>query len=168
MPEIAQPISGCLFLADGQPARPLVATPDKIEKIATFLKTFPLATTWKMSTEDIVQFIMAPDVVGIEVGNALVMFENIVPGFKSHVGFVFWDRHVSGNTQMLYDVFKNMVQILQLNRLYCRVPHKNRVMWRMLEKVGFKLEARLREDFPLPNGGFDDTLIYGLLRKEIN
>lgn len=155
-----------LFLADGKPATPLVATPEKIEQIAKFLKTFPLATTWRMSDEDIVQFILSPDVIGIECENALVMFENVIPGFKSHVGFVFWDRRVAGREAILHDIFKNMVTILRLNKLYCRVPERNRVMWRILERIGFKCEGRLREDFPLPNGGFGDTLMYGMLRKE--
>lgn len=156
-----------LFIADGKPATPLVATPEKIEQIAQFLKTFPLATTWKMTDEQIFQFIMAPDVIGIEVDTALVMFENVRPGFKAHIGFVFWDRKVSGREALLRDVFVNVSRMLQLNKLYCRIPHKNRIMWRMLEKVGFKLEGRLREDFPLSERRFDDTLIYGWLRREM-
>lgn len=156
-----------LFLADGKPATPLVATPEKMQQIAKFLKTFPLASTWAMSDEDIIQFILSPDVIGIEVDNALVMFENVIPNFKAHIGFVFWDRKVAGRENILMDVFRNMVKILNLRKLYARVPERNRVMWRILERMKFKCEGRLREDFPLPNGGFSDTLMYGILRKEI-
>lgn len=157
-----------LFLADGKPAKPLVATPEKIGQIAKFLKSFPLATTWNMSDEEIIEFILSPDVIGIEVENALVMFENVIPGFKSHVGFVFWDRKVAGREPLLLDVFRNMFKILNLNKIYARVPERNRVMWRMLERMHFKCEGRLREDFPLPGGGFGDTLLFGMLKKEID
>lgn len=169
MSEIAAPLNGqVLFLADGKPATSLVATPEKIEQIAKFLKSFPLATTWQMSDEDIVRFILSPDVIGIEIDNGLVMFENVIPGFKSHIGFVFWDKKVAGREPALLDVFRNMFKILQLNKIYARVPERNRVMWRMLERMHFKCEGRLREDFPLPGDKFGDTLVYGMLRREID
>ena len=68
---------------------------------------------------------------------------------------------------MLRDTFYNLTKMLNLIRLYSKVPEKNRVMWRMLEKIGFQIEGRLRRSFPLREGGFCDTFIYGILIEEL-
>jgi len=54
---------------------------------------------------------------------------------------------------------------LKLRRIYARVMHPNVTSAKLLEKVGFKLEGRMRKSF-FRNGRYYDELRYGLLREE--
>ena len=52
---------------------------------------------------------------------------------------------------------------LKLKRIEARVFHKNKPPQKLLEKMGFKLEGRLRKKTFFKNQWFDD-LLYGILR----
>ncbi|MBL7156510.1 MAG: GNAT family N-acetyltransferase [Candidatus Pacebacteria bacterium] len=54
---------------------------------------------------------------------------------------------------------------LKLKRIQARVFHKNKNAQKLLEKLGFKLEGRLRKKTFFRNQWFDD-LIYGILKDE--
>jgi diamine N-acetyltransferase len=54
---------------------------------------------------------------------------------------------------------------LNLNRVQLRVYADNPRAIRCYEKVGFRLEGRLRQD-NFYNGGYRDTLVMGLLRED--
>ena len=156
-----------LFFADGKPAYPFKMTMENVQKAGNFLKTFSLATTWQMDDQEILEFLFAPDTIIIEIDNSLIMFENLVPNFKAHVGFVFWDRKIAGRDQLVHDTFQYGMTTFGLKRLYARVPARNKVMWRMLERLGFQREGTLRNDFILPKGDTCDMLVYGILRSEL-
>jgi len=53
---------------------------------------------------------------------------------------------------------------LNLKRIEARVLHKNKPAQKLLERIGFKLEGRLRRKTFFKNQWFDD-LIYGILKK---
>ena len=53
-----------------------------------------------------------------------------------------------------------------INKLYAYVSTNNIPSIRMLEKVGFKREGKLREHVWKSDGRFGDVYIYGLLRRE--
>jgi len=54
---------------------------------------------------------------------------------------------------------------LKLKRIQARVLHKNIRAQKLLERLGFKLEGRLRKKTFFGNQWFDD-LIYGILSEE--
>lgn len=54
---------------------------------------------------------------------------------------------------------------LKLKKIQARVLHKNKATQKLLEKIGFKLEGRLRKKTFFKNQWFDD-LIYGILKEE--
>ena len=159
--------SGALFLANNIPAFPFVATPQNLERVVEFIHNFPLAVTWNMTDNDVMNYVLSPGVVFIEIDNALMMIDEINPGLSAHSGFLFWDRKVSGNEQLLKDAYRNVANMFQLERIQCNVPSLNRIMYRMLEKIGFKLEGRLRNAFRVRDGRLIDTMIYGALPGEL-
>ena len=166
----AQPLTSrrdFLFWADNKRVYPFQATEENVERIASFIRSFPLSTSWGMSNEEILQFILSPHNVFLESDNALISFENVSPGLMAQVGFTFWDRKVAGNESFLKEVFQNIMKMFHLRRLTCYVPEKNRVMWRMLERIGFKCEGCIREAMILPNGLYTNILIYGALAHEL-
>lgn len=120
-----------------------------------------------MTDEEIVKFILAPRNVFLETQNALISFEDVSPGLAAQIGFVFWDRKVAGNEDLLREVFQNAMKMFHLRRLTCYVPEKNRVMYRMLERIGFKCEGCIREAMILPNGLYTNILVYGALAHEL-
>jgi len=160
-------VSESLFIADGREVYPLSVTREKFLQIVKFIRGFPLSTSWNMSDEEIYQFVMAPDNVFLETSNGLFSFEGVHPRLDAHVGFIFWDRKVAGNDKLLRDIFRQVVSMFQLRRLSCYVVRKNRTMSGLLEKAGFSWEGQLRQAFILPNGVYDDLLIYGILAEEL-
>lgn len=57
---------------------------------------------------------------------------------------------------------------LGLNKIYLKTNEDNLAAQRVYEKVGFKLEGRLREEYKTHSGDLKDRLYYGLLKKEFN
>lgn len=155
-------------MADGKPVYPFEATEEKVKQLVAWAKNFPLYSVADSSERVLLNRIMNPNNVYVETDTALVMFQNVVLPISAHVGFIFWDRKVSGNERFLREVFTNMIRILKLRRLGSASPEKNRVMWRMLERVGFKREGCMREAMLLPDGAYTNVLLYGILYEELN
>lgn len=156
-----------LFLADGKPAFPFMATPESLARVAGFIHNFPLAVAWEMTDTQINNYVLSPHVVFIEVDNALVMLDDIKIGLSAHTGFLFWDRRVSGNEKMLRETYRNVMKMFNLHKLQCNVPSLNRIMYRMLEKIGFQQEGRMREAFRVQDGRLIDIMVYGALESEL-
>jgi RimJ/RimL family protein N-acetyltransferase len=55
--------------------------------------------------------------------------------------------------------------VLLLHRVWAGCDPENRASARVLEKVGMRLEGRLRDDVRI-RGEYRDTLVYGLLEDE--
>lgn len=157
----------CLFLADGIPVYPFIATSEECDRIIDFHERFPLSSITKLTPWEVLQRILSPTSVYVCGGEANVMFENIIPGLNAHTGFVFWDRKVAGHERFLREVYKQMIKMLGLRRITAKVPLRNRVMWRMFERIGFKKEGEIRDMMILPNGQFTNILIYGILYEEL-
>lgn len=58
------------------------------------------------------------------------------------------------------------LDVLNLHRVWLRVYEDNAAAIRCYEKVGFRLEGRLRQD-AFRGGRYHDTLVMGLLRGEL-
>ncbi|WP_408896750.1 GNAT family N-acetyltransferase [Nocardioides sp. R1-1] len=53
-----------------------------------------------------------------------------------------------------------------LHRLMARLDPRNLASARLCERLGMRLEAHTREDYPDRDGSWSDTAVYGLLRRE--
>lgn len=53
-----------------------------------------------------------------------------------------------------------------LHRLMARLDPRNVASARLCERLGMRLEAHTREDYAERGGGWSDTAVYGLLRRE--
>lgn len=53
-----------------------------------------------------------------------------------------------------------------LHRLYAQLDPRNTASARLCERLGMRHEAHTREDYPDRDGGWSDTAVYGLLRRE--
>lgn len=53
-----------------------------------------------------------------------------------------------------------------LHRLMAQLDPRNTASARLCERLGMRHEAHTREDFPDRDGGWSDTAVYGLLRRE--
>lgn len=53
-----------------------------------------------------------------------------------------------------------------LHRLMARLDPRNTASARLCERLGMRHEAHTREDYPDREGGWSDTAVYGLLRRE--
>lgn len=68
----------------------------------------------------------------------------------------------SARTLLLNYVF----MYLELNKVYCFTNEDNIASCNLSEKLGFKLEGRLRKEYLTKNGEWKDRLYYGLLKEE--
>lgn len=55
---------------------------------------------------------------------------------------------------------------LNANRVELRMDDRNRRSWRVAERIGFALEAKLRNEVRVPDGSLRDTRIYGAVRLQ--
>lgn len=53
-----------------------------------------------------------------------------------------------------------------LHRLMAKLDPRNLASARLCERLGMRLEAHTREDYPERDGTWSDTAVYGLLRRE--
>lgn len=58
-------------------------------------------------------------------------------------------------------------QFGELHRIEANTREDNVLMQRVLAKSGFLLEGRLRQSWKLDDGGWADTLVYGITRQDI-
>ena len=137
-------------------------------RVTEFVRTFPLAMDSTLTEEDLFYFITAPQNLFLEFDQGLTVFENLVPMRDAKMHFVFWDRKVAEREGMLREVIAYAFEAFKLVRLSAHVPERNRVMWRMFEKLGFQSEGRVRRAFLATNNTFHDILLFGLLREEMS
>ena len=84
------------------------------------------------------------------------------------VGIFIGRKHLWGKghgTEALKALVRWAFQELNLNRVFLRVFEDNTRAIRSYEKVGFRVEGRLRQD-RFHNGRYFDTIVMGLLRDE--
>jgi hypothetical protein len=144
-------------------------TSEKLQRDVEFCEHWKLLSPYPYPREAIVQNLLAPSTIMLETdsGNVVVLLERYNPGVDANFGFVVWDRQVSVKEGVLRDCARQAMILLDLPRLSCYVPQRNRVMWRMAEKIGMRREGVLRKAFPLDGSGRCDYYVYGALRGEI-
>jgi len=61
---------------------------------------------------------------------------------------------------------RHAFEVLSANRVELRMDDRNRRSWAVAQRLGFQLEATLRNDVRVPDDSLRDTRIYGAVRLE--
>ncbi|KJB95067.1 hypothetical protein N826_06900 [Skermanella aerolata KACC 11604] len=83
------------------------------------------------------------------------------------MGFILMKEHHGRGfaTEAVHAVLDHAFGALGLHRFTLRIDPENLPSQRVAQKLGFKLEGRMRESFPV-GGRFRDELVFGLLERE--
>jgi ribosomal-protein-alanine N-acetyltransferase len=112
-------------------------------------------------------FIMAIEVEGKACGGIGLHPQDDIQCKNAELGYwlaeAYWGQGIITRAilQMLEYGFKN----LDIDRIFARPFGSNRASQRVLEKTGFKLEARFEQAF-FKNGEYLDELVYGFRRGQ--
>lgn len=90
------------------------------------------------------------------------------PPSIAELGWVFSPEH--GGRGLATEAARALVDLAfatyPLHRLMAQLDPRNTASARLCERIGMRREAHTREDFPDRDGGWSDTAVYGLLRRE--
>jgi len=120
-----------------------------------------------MATKDSPLHIFAIDVGGEAVGGIGLHPQSDVQRKNAELGY--WLAEPYWGKGIVTEAVKQMIEYgfktFDINRIFARPFGNNLASQRVLEKAGFKLEARFEKTF-FKNGEFLDELIYAIRRNE--
>ena len=91
---------------------------------------------------------------------------SIIPGLSAIFHYAVWDDIASRELFPLqHELFDDMFQRFNLNRITGYIPAFNKQAIRMATIAGFRYEGEMRKAF-LKNGVYHNLQIHGLLRSE--
>lgn len=100
------------------------------------------------------------------VGSIGALFKTDVYRLNAEIGFwlnpVYWNKGMM--TQALQFIVNHLFETTSLERVYAHVFAPNLASQRVLQKCGFKLEAKLERSI-IKNGIIMDELVFALLRS---
>lgn len=121
-----------------------------------------------MATKDNPIHIFAIDVNGEAVGGIGIHPQTDIHKRNAELGYwlaePFWGKGIV--TEAIKQVVKIAFDIYEIDRVFARPFGTNLASQKVLEKAGFKLEAKLEKTL-IKNGEVLDELIYGVKRSEI-
>lgn len=109
---------------------------------------------------------------GVLVGDLMLRFsaahaEDRPPSI-AELGWVFAPEH--GGRGFATEAARALVDLAfgtyPLHRLMAQLDPRNTASARLCTRIGMTLEGHTREDYPDREGGWSDTAVYGLLRRE--
>ena len=109
-------------------------------------------------------------VLSIEVDNKPIGIgyaDNIRVKSAANVHYFFWDRKTSGRQRVILTALDWVMRQMDLHRVNVIVPIFAYSALHRIYKMGFALEGRLKENL-LSRGKWIDTLVFGVLRQELN
>lgn len=71
-------------------------------------------------------------------------------------------------TEAASAVVRYLLTDVAANRVWCRVRRSNGASLRVCAKLGMQHEGTLRQHYQLQNGQYEDVLIYGILRSDMD
>ena len=109
---------------------------------------------------------------GVLVGDLMLRFSAAHgpedPPAIAELGWVFGPEH--GGRGFATEAAQALVDLAfghyPLHRLMAKLDPRNAASARLCERLGMRREAHTREDYPDREGGWSDTAVYGLLRRE--
>lgn len=102
-------------------------------------------------------------VIGILELCHLDWFDNKAGEICYHFNKAYWGKGYA--TESAKELINFCFKKLKFRKVYADTDHDNYASQKVLKKLGFKLEGRIREKH-LVNGKWKDELDYGLLRRE--
>jgi ribosomal-protein-alanine N-acetyltransferase len=92
---------------------------------------------------------------------------NGIVGGTAQMGFILMKEYQGRGyaTEAVHAVLNHAFGALGLHRFTLHIDPENAASQRVALKLGFRLEGRMRESFPI-GGRFRDELVFGLLEKE--
>ena len=82
---------------------------------------------------------------------------DIAPAYRGH-GYM---------TEAVSAVIRYLLLEADANRVYCSVRESNAASRRVCEKCGMTFEGTLRQHYARQDGGFDNVLIYGIVKSDM-
>jgi RimJ/RimL family protein N-acetyltransferase len=92
---------------------------------------------------------------------------NGIVGGTAQMGFILMKEYQGRGyaTEAVHAVLNHAFGALGLHRVTLHIDPENVASQRVAHKLGFRLEGRMRESFPI-GGRFRDELVFGLLERE--
>lgn len=70
-------------------------------------------------------------------------------------------------TEAIRAVLRYLLEDAGVNRVYCSVRTENAASRRVCEKCGMRQEGVMRQHYARADGGYDDVVIYGMIRQDM-
>lgn len=102
---------------------------------------------------------------GEPVGIAYIT--GVVPGFDAEVGFLFWDRMVSGRQPLLLHLLEQVMDRFYLPRVSTKVPPYQSGTLRFVSSMGFQKEGEMRKA-AVYKGQRWPLLLFGLTNEDLD
>lgn len=96
----------------------------------------------------------------------LFFITDIYPGYQATGHFTFWDRRIRGREVLIQAMIRYLFQEFGFHRLVTEVPVYSSMVNRVVRRVGFVQEGKLRKAVRY-NDEWWDVNIYSILEEEI-
>lgn len=140
----------------------VIAPPCELKEAKNFIKKANLDIKNRSAYEFGIELKENKDLIGtINLSNINKKNKNAEVGIW--LAKEYWDKGLS--TEALNLILQFGFEKLRLEKIQARVLHKNVRAQKLLKRIGFKLEGKLRRKTFFNNQWFDD-FIFGMLKKE--
>ncbi len=136
--------------------------PYKLKDAEDFIKKTCQSIKRKNAYEMGIEFKEEKQIIGM-MGLMNINYKNKNAEIGYWLGKKYWRKGLTKEASNLIIDFG--FKELRLERIYAKVMHPNIASQKLLEKIGFKLEGRLRRDEFKNNKWYDD-FIYAILKEE--
>lgn len=150
--------------------KPLIlSSQEKFEALWAKYKGVPMA--FRPEWQDIRVFFAYfnnPKALFFEIGelDGLASATAIIPGLSAVVDFVMFDRVLRGREHTFHAILEDMFDITKASRMTGFIPASRNVSKRLLERLGFKQEGRMRNAVK-SSRGYEDLIILGILKGQL-
>ena len=149
-------------------ARPMVLTTQDIVALWFRLSQFPIMFASPQATNfrNFVNMINDEYSILIRFDDiGMAMITDIVPGIEARFHISFWDSRLKGREQLVRELVKWMVDVLQVRRVATPIRADARAMRAFMDRVGMYLEGVLKNWVEKENKLFD-LYLYGITDTE--
>ena len=149
--------------------KPLVLDSKKFEILWERYQNVPMAfkPEW-YNKQNFLGYFNNPSSLFFEIGECagLGCAHAINPGLSAIVDFVMFDKVLRGREKLFHDIIKEIFSLTRAMRLTGLVPNSKNVSQRLLLRLGFRREGRMRNAYKSPKG-YEDLIILGLLKNSV-
>lgn len=140
-------------------------SPERVKEIWFQVKDSP--SLWgELEGHSLARFVHALETSDFvfDFGFGLGRITDLVRGHKARIHGIFWSKEYLKNTEKLSCFLSEIMQYLELGRLECIIPAKNKALNRLISRgLGMTFEGCLRSYYKRETN-FEDANIYSLIR----